>query len=488
MSTKAGPFRPRQASPALPFRGTKGTTAPPHKGGSWQAAAVISLAAFTLGAASCNLAPDWSAWQGTNLIPATGFDSTSWVPDEGASETTDAVTGLTTLTPRTADDIDGTYMALTRVTDVTNNTYGLSFNTISASPRYTAGDAGFANTTADTSDSGSIYYGMSADAVADGYPEIYRLEVKNLFDGGDFESGIPGTLSSTASISQVIDPAGATGTRNMVASYALTSTQQLAVDFSGVTDANSAYNLTFWFRNSAQTVPGTWGTGNLTMAYPEDNTAADTWVRFPWGNVNTNTIVNSVSGNSSVWTINTGEGTPFTGYLDDIQFTKVDQAVCLRMRVPWKLLDSGGTALRPELKGGGTYTLKFEVRSDPTVMDASTRRTNSFPADYLSVMLRDYDSGNSMADNPSGVSRLFHATGHEDPVGGAISETLDWESGWATVSVSVSSLLKNVNFDTLEDAQELLEICITPTCLVGDTYRTPGSLLIAAPRLYWSPD
>lgn len=463
------------------------------------ALSALALALLAMVATSCPVEkPDWTVYEGTNLLPGQGFDHLAWIPDgdPGVDANADSLAET-----RTADSYDGTYLGLTRVDTLQHG--------LQSAAHYTAADSGFADATA-------LYAGLSADALLDdgSTPPVYRLEVKNLFRNGDFESSTApsgytlfdlGVNTASASLAVGPDPntdpllqrSGNVLRINLDSKdYLRADLQDIVAGLGSNGSSADSYNLNLLFFGTVASFFGVWSpetsNGNklFTFAYTvyPDPTQPKYgyWTRYPWA-VKLGTEDSSLTATalSRYFYLNLGDGSG-PDYstrladllLDDIQLVKVNQGLGLRLKVPFRLLGSDGTtALRPELASGGTYTLKFEVRLDPTVTDNQTKRLNSFPAEYLSVLLQNYDSQNATTNENPTQSRVFSAG------------DLGWNNGWVTVSLDWTSLIGNdVDLSTAADGTPLLEIFISPTHVSSSNLMTPGSLLVTAPRLYYSPE
>jgi len=417
---------------------------------------------------------DFSDYEDVDLLQDSKLSDSNWELDGTSAADRDS-----------AGNLASDYLALTRIDTLD---YGMSGS------RYSASENGFDSAT-------SLYSGLPSAAYLDDgttTPPVYRLEVLNLFINGDFEDSSGSTTGFTAvdnsgfaNVNITSDPSSTSSRDGSVLTVNLTSDDSLNMDFSQLvstysSDTSALYNLSFLFRISQNIFYMQWDPDETsdrlkTIQYPtnsDTSTTSDVWCRFPFSTAEKASTISLASGQSILQINPQGSAndekrvtaTPLL--LDNIQISRYDTGLGLRLQVPYRLVDTNDDDLRPPLISGGTYTLSFYVRNDPTAADDDTKYPNRFQADYLALdILDDTDSGSN--ENPITVTTF--------------SQSSDWDS-WTEISISITNLLNTQDLSSAAASDELLELYISPSNVRNDRYLIPGAILLTTPRLYWSPN
>ena len=413
------------------------------------AVALLALAAGSLLLAGCEPTGDlFSEYRGTNLIPDAGFDSDVWelVAFEDGS------------TPLSDADL-ATYALVEPVTD--------------------------GSASADTTDLPS---GTTS-------AEIRRLELKNLFPNGDFdtadasawaESGVNATASIVTGGSDAIN---GNGLRYDIAAtdayilYQLNGAGGL-VDATSGTFAGKAYTLrfdmlteglsTFGHNDGASALYTTWSTTLPTVQVYDFREEA---VPAPEISVN--------RGGAEYFSINVtdtnppeGNATTQAGTLDNIRVARSDISVGYRAIIPLPANTFGDLNFL-----NGPYRFSVYVRRDPTHTNdgdnTSDNVSNRFPSQDVTLSM--------------GVYRLAESTGQ--PIDSAdvvhIDMTVDPETGedawssWTQVSVVGGLQVEDADYS---DRDLAIVLKVAPTDTLLSFGRSPGSLLIAEPTLEFLVD
>lgn len=162
--------------------------------------------------------------------------------------------------------------------------------------------------------------------------------------------------------------------------------------------------------------------------------------------------------------------------MDDIGIVRADLDNTIRLNIP---LEEPG---RPKLLAGGTYTVKILVRNDNTTTYADIDR-GAAPADIV----------NNRLDASAISISLFRWTASPNTHGRATvvhSRNLETESSWVSHSDFSSWTELSARFDsplTYSSGEPALQLVISASNF-SSSLKAPGSILIAYPQLYWSPD
>jgi hypothetical protein len=398
-------------------------------------AGLIALAA-ALFAVSCQQPYEFEEYDGTDLISSQGFESGQWLLyDTAAAPDED---------PWVPADSGHTYVNFEAVDAAA---LGLDTSALPTQPDGTA-------------------------------EAVYRLEIRNLLANGDFEETAPGSLpaqwgQTLPDIGQVISGAGAIDGHTLrlqfgQANAVYTDLATHLTDF----QPDTPYRFLFEMKTVTDSVGvelnngpppgGESKTGySLRIARPGGATA-DTVLRFPEdpGFGGNNTLVPdtaysqfSFGGNSA------NASVTINAFVDNLRMVRTD--VPLHVRLPIPREGSG----RPDILGGGTYAFTVFVRDDPTVHDVASGGGNRFRANGLSVSL------NPLPGEPT--------VGYFETA----ERTDDW-TDWTQLSFALDG-------QQLSEGDSVVDLLLMPS-LPGRTLEVAtldaGSLLLAAPRLYWAED
>jgi len=415
-----------------------------------QRAATVGLA-LTAGAlllAGCEPTGDiFSEYRGTNLIPEAGFDSGVW-----------ELVGFTDGSTVLSDADLATYAHVEPVTD--------------------------GSASADTTD---LPDGTTSS-------EIRRLELKNLFPNGDFDTPDASAWddsdpNATASIvSSGGDTINGNGLRYDIAAtdafilYQLNGANGL-VDATSGTFAGEGYALRFDFLTETRTTLGhndgtsveykTW-TMNTASIAAELYDFRDEAVPAPELAVN--------QGGAEYLSINLpfvpakGERVPEVGTLDNIRAARSDLSTGYQAVIPVSPNEFGEF---PFLNG--PYRFSVYLRTDPThTNDADTadQVANRFPAKEVTVRMGVYrldDTGTPIAS-----ADLEHAAVATNPGSGEGS----WTS-WQQVSVEGTLQVEDADYS---DRELGIVLTVQPTDTRSSFGLSPGSVLIARPGLEFLVD
>ncbi|POR01132.1 hypothetical protein AU468_08775 [Alkalispirochaeta sphaeroplastigenens] len=332
---------------------------------------------------------------------------------------------------------------------------------------------------------------------------VYRLEVPNLFQNGDFEEdSLPGWWSATGAAAAnpslvdepsdriSLDPIG--GVRSLglnfdgaAARYAANLEEALTDGFPQDVpqgeDVSYAFHLDYRLESDQfrlelnNNAPGTndplqeWllqpqtPGDNLIYSFPGNSLTGDDGKEIARP-ANSNTL-NRIAGTPQYFSFNS-VSTPLDqdriqGVFDNIRFVR-EQPHYLVLEVPYS--QEG----RPDLVGEGSFRFHLYVRKDPTVNDPVDGR-NRFPARFISAGLVQAASAAAL---PAGAA----AEKKELPV--------DDGDGWELLEWTFSGV--NVPFQ-VQPGETAFFLVVEPGYSGDPRYLDAGSVLVAAPRLYWSP-
>ncbi|WP_144083029.1 hypothetical protein [Salinispira pacifica] len=320
----------------------------------------------------------------------------------------------------------------------------------------------------------------SIPAPADGDPvHVYRLEIKNQFINGDFESA--GELSnvfyvdpdsgveSSASIESGVDNEIGTGQSVRINTVIDDPIDQYYIDLATrVNTWSDADEYSFHFDFYSYI-------GSYYFQF-DDNTDRPDFLYFSALSERTETVL-SFPGNASTeknnlisadsrysrWYLGKVDGTvQFDSQLDNIRFVRADTDYAVRLQVPYTHEDSG-----LELVQNAPYVFTLYVRKDSRAPGA-----NNFYSEILNVTASDIYSGG---------------------IGGVtVSQDFDISSigsSWTKIQMPFDGLVQGVPED---DSAKMIEIAITASGLnktideAGNLSVFPldaGAVLIAAPSL-----
>ncbi|MFW6329872.1 MAG: hypothetical protein ACOC28_07210 [Alkalispirochaetaceae bacterium] len=317
---------------------------------------------------------------------------------------------------------------------------------------------------------------------------VYRMEVVNLFQNGDFEAFAPGAGVPTnwaqegnanaeivealdgqalrlafegTDVRLYLDLAGAGGLQDGTGASAFGGNREYTIHFDyvpTVTDIGIELN------NNVQADSTGTGAGN-TDQFRVAIEAAQTGTRLEFPNSITSPPLNTLSvldGEYSYFNIGgftTTAQARFAGEIDNIRFVELGRSYYIRLPVPYS--ESG----RPDLVPGGTYTVSLQVRLDPDVGTVNNR----LAARQIAVGIVGSEAISSGA------------------VSADVLDTRDVDTGWTQLSVEIPGpTFPSVEFDG-EDT--MLFVAISPTFTSGGAQTTDaGSVLVSDPRLFWSPN
>lgn len=412
---------------------------------------------------------DFSEYQGVNLIPngdfATSDPTYFWGVDH-------------------PDDTDGPFN-ITIPTPGTNNY--VNFEAIpNASPW-----AGYASDAV-------LRSGLTGDAAT---ASIYRLEVKNLLPGGDFEGGAnPFSASGGVIVQPSVGISSPGATYNMKGNWAYldtTNAETSVIDVKTALTPSSTWTedvsyatsfriclpyspVGYWFGFDKFNTTGASDRTEVSI-FPIRPDITITNYYFPF-----NTPINSRG--STIYsnvlkqyfrlnplTVPTGgEARSFDGTMDDIGIVRADWDNAIRLNIP--VTEAG----RPKLLAGGTYTVKLLVRNDNTSTYANIDRgapltyivDNRFDASAISISLFRWTA----SPNTHGAT-VVHSRG--------LSTASSWVSHsdfstWTELSARFDSPL------TFVSGAPALQLVISASNF-SSSLKAPGSILVAYPQLYWSP-
>ncbi|MFP4536111.1 MAG: hypothetical protein ACLFNP_10345 [Spirochaetaceae bacterium] len=304
---------------------------------------------------------------------------------------------------------------------------------------------------------------------------VYRLEVKNLLENGDFEDPtLPGFWSVDGAASVGLTDPGFTGSRTLEIEQ---SASQVFLDLAAGLADGFEQGAQYAVFMKLQTTQSSFllELNDGSKALDEDNARVisvpqNLAVEFPGEDtsVSLNAVGNTLapSDANAYDTLSFGGFKPetgargFIGEIDDLRIVRTDQTTYARLAVPYE--ETG----RPQLIGGGVYTFSVWIRRDPTAGSA-----NRFHARRVSLGITNAES-----DSPATAYLDVHDTSEID--------------AWTEISSEFDgpSFLKPEGQETV-----ILNLVIEPTASQGNggleepSYYDAGSILIAGPSLTWRP-
>lgn len=323
---------------------------------------------------------------------------------------------------------------------------------------------------------------------------VYRMEVYNLFQDGDFDGVVlpggwnytdvsPPTDSANPSIVTTPDPAALDG--DTLQLQFSDSGQRFYTDLSPATRladglGNAAFGLNKTFAIHMDLIPTTLNLGIELNDGNQANTVDPTQVGpaafevttdslelgnrlafpldYPDAETNTLTITNASFSQFSIGGYLTTAQKRFNGSIDNIRFVEIGPEYLVRTQIPYS---DGG---RPDLIPGGTYTISIAVRSDPTAGTGGR-----FGARQISLGLARISGGGATAPYMQRVD--ISSVG----------------SSWERVSVEVPG--PTFTNTGVAGSDLILELAISPTFAQGGArYIDAGSVLVSDPQLSWIAD
>ncbi len=436
---------------------------------------MASLAAASLVFNCVAQVPDFSAYDGVNLIPEADLtfvsaSSTSprlgWSPDFASGP-----------------GPGNRYMTFERVD---NSDFG----------GYTS--AGTA--------AGDLYeaYPDSARLPDGSLPFVYRLEAKNLIANGDQEAA--GLTVVTVGSPGYIYDSGAYSNPGTDKYFSLNSgnaaTDRFAIDLgAAMVDDNATANYAKSYSLGFKFALGYSGDFFLNLNdNPEDTDVYDQ--QWHWLRLNNNTI-NSIFRFPFTTPANSREAllsprdtnsmptkylwfnpssSPdngpdlLQGGFDDFQLLSASDDLAIRLAIPRT------NSQRPILQSGGRYIVKLWVRTDNThtYSTPASRVDNRFKASFVSISLHDQALSTSLHGKT-----VVHSLGMEvillDMSKLGWTNHASWDN-WTELTAYFSDVLRS---DQILGADYPLQLTISATNMDSSALRAPGSILIAYPRLYW---
>lgn len=307
---------------------------------------------------------------------------------------------------------------------------------------------------------------------------VYRLEVKNQLNNGDFEGGNPfnnsGGAGSTVGLATNLDgdsmaldaPSGEYTyvdlAGNLADGFPANSRYAFHLDFTTVPESVSI-ELHDGAAEDTQNLfsisrPSSYGPTDVVY-FTKDEITAD-----PALATNGNEFT---SDNGSSYTNFSFGGfadslhTAQSGEVDNIRIARSDLSYYARLAVPVE--DAG----RPVLEDGGTYTVSVYVQPEAAA-DITPTTPNRYAARYLSLGI-----------NPSPGTTGTEAVERHNLSGLSAGS-------WTKLSTEVSGFQID---DSLSGTDTALEVVIEPTNSAGGPlYTDAGSILICGPELTWNPN
>jgi len=473
---------------------------------------------------------DMTARKGGSLPLATDAETSSATPSPGACAPGPqtglrrvvpyalclfAVTLLTTCTYPSAD-----FSSVSGINLIPNNQFGLGSSYVWTADADSQGHSTSATGPANSSDWYVNFYrvdGVSGDyggytddtALLSGLPAtvpVYRLETKNLLANGDFEGGTPFMAVGTSTIGSTprvaVASAATTGSLDTT-TYAMTGNWglialsggdcaeiDLSINLSDYSTYASAPQYALGFRikldqalsyalgadystdtsgSGAQIMPLGIATGGVDYRYPYNVSAASAnFTTYDGGHTYGLLRLQPLPFPTTSYA-----GQPWHGTIDNVQIVRADRDNAIRLVVPWQT-DAGIS-----LQHGGTYTLKFYVRSDLTVpySGGAVSLSNRAAASTVSVSVHELTSA-----SVAGHGAVVNHTILDSTVTNAVTYS-NWNN-WTLLSSSFSGLLSSTSSSPTGAA---LQITISTTNMNSAALRSPGSILVANPTLIWTP-
>ena len=165
----------------------------------------------------------------------------------------------------------------------------------------------------------------------------------------------------------------------------------------------------------------------------------------------------------------------FKGSIDDFQLVRSDLNNALRLDIPWS------AAGRPDLQIGGHYTVKLWVRQDLATNYAGPPAVfNRFKTDFVTISLHQYLGSVSTVGAP--VTIVVHSVGSSPAWLAAVNPA--WTnhfdlSAWTEITATFAGPASQIPG---------LQLAISTTNMASASLRSPGSVLMANPRLFWQPN
>jgi hypothetical protein len=163
--------------------------------------------------------------------------------------------------------------------------------------------------------------------------------------------------------------------------------------------------------------------------------------------------------------------------LDNFRVVYSDRDMAVRLRLP---VQQQG---RPDLLAGGTYTLKVWVRSDQSYNYAprsEARVANRFRGEFFSMGMHDQPVGSRSLN---GVQVYAQGMGEEPEMWHNAGTASAWDQ-WTELSAEFKGILNYWQ----AAADGTVEVYFAVNNLASASLRSPGSLLLTYPQLYWRPD
>ncbi len=359
-------------------------------------------------------------------------------------------------------------------------------------------------------------YPAVPDALA-GSP-VYRLEMTNILANGDFENVPEGEVPvgwqsvgatnaevittadfNTSDRANGVDLASLHGDQVLLLNYEspqerffldLSNSEGLSPTVSpGEIIAAGALALFVDFRIPVDSFPvslndepnaATDTQNQLEITRGPENNATYQYPEFEDSPRNQLTVDDDSSYSSlSIGGFNSDTETRTDGIIDNLRLTRNDLNHAVFLRVPYS---DPLAPDRPRIIGGGSYTVRFWVAQDTT-----SGSNNRFTPRYMTVSLvkpgDDGDDGNDGADGNEGDYGGAFATQEIFLEDDAVVD--QWGSGWSQVEVE---LLGPRSFSSDPGSTSTAFELEFRLGGAGDSAKQyPGSLMIAAPELIFSP-
>ena len=408
-------------------------------------ATVLVLCVLLLLLASCTDPVDWSDYSGVNLIAERNFDAVDAASNEPLWYFADGLTGNAG----------------------------------------TAADPDFV--TFEEVDSG-VYGTLPAGATG----PVYRYEIVNLLANGDFESTAApaapaGWVSSglTAAATDATEPI--TGNNSLSLDFEL-PTNRYSIDLSTYLAGGFPADVLFAFHIDFRMPVSTFGmdldnttTGSVQGQWQinrGDPISEAVVYRYPGAGLllpasfnRTNSFMLDPDYPTRTFfsfgglTLISQERTE--GLFDSFRIVRADQGHYLRLSVPFT---DNLDPTRPELKGGGTYTITVWAKPDPTAGTGNRIAARLFSAGL------DTSTG-----NPAYTLAKTTTVYTDGPT------NLEALADWQQLSFAVSGRLVDTGTATTED-EVLFDVVFEIGHYVdGSEYSDAGSVLLTDPSLEWSP-
>lgn len=296
---------------------------------------------------------------------------------------------------------------------------------------------------------------------------VFRLEIPNLIDNGDFEADPAGTGWSTsggATLTWVpnTDPKAIAG-RSLYFSHSSNTLDYLEMNLSALTP-DALYSIRFDLGLTIKME---------TMLFQYDNGTSNPvkWSPALSEYSITDIIAFPVANNSSIPAFSSAAGGSFLigwpnnnsgqqGYFDNLRITRIDQSNMIYAEIPYQ--ETG----RPALLSGGTYTFSVYVkREDPS--QVTPVRVNHYHAEGLTMGIND-------------------TTGLLSGISVDINGVTD--SQWTEVSVSYNQTQRVQIYLPDDPTDPVIQLSLVPSKWCENGQNTAGSILISSPSLIWSPE